>query len=251
MASASASETTPPTTPTGRLLLLFGSLAFGFIGGLIVLGIGWLLLTATPLGAFLGGALGITTKTAWHLTRASGTVAYMLLAASTIWGLLLSSKIIKETVSPVLALAMHNVLSWAAISITGIHVFALLFDSYYTYRLADLVIPFIGPYRPEWVGLGIIGMYFMLLTSLSFSWRKQLGQKWWRRLHYLTFAVYLMVTAHGVMAGTDSGTPGMKALYWGSGLLVLLLTNYRLLTLGQRGRPAARAAGNGRPAQNG
>jgi len=235
---SSVTETSQTHSFFGRSLILLGSLLLGFIGGAILLGSGWLVLTFTPLGALLTNLLGINAKTAWHVTRSTGMVAYLLLAASTIWGLLLSTKIIKDTVPPVLSLAMHNVLSWAAIALAGIHMFALLFDSFYTYRLADLVIPFIGPYRPEWVGLGIIGMYLMLLTSLSFNWRKQLGQKWWRRLHYLTFVTYVMVTVHGVMAGTDSGSPGMKALYWGSGLLVLLLTNYRLLTLGQNGRSA-------------
>jgi hypothetical protein len=31
------------------------------------------------------------------------------------------------------------------------------------------------------------------------------------------------------MAGTDSGNTGMQVLYWGSGLMVLFLTNFRLL----------------------
>jgi hypothetical protein len=45
----------------------------------------------------------------------------------------------------------------------------------------------------------------------------------------VTFAVYLLATVHGVMAGTDSGNMGMQLLYWGSGLMVLFLTNFRLL----------------------
>ena len=169
-------------------------------------------------------------QTAWHFVRSSGTVAYLLITASTIWGLLLSSKLIKETVPAILSLAMHNFLSWAAIGITGLHMLALLFDTYYSYTLADLLIPFIGPYRPGWVGLGIIGYYLMLLTSISFYFRKQIGQKRWRQLHYLTFIGYIATTIHGIMAGTDSGLSTMKMVYWGSGLLVLFLTNYRILT---------------------
>ena len=74
-------------------------------------------------------------------------------------------------------------------------------------------------------------MYLMIITSVSFNFRKQIGQKRWRKLHYLTFIAYLFATFHGAMAGTDSGNPGMQILYWSSGLLVLFLTNYRLLTL--------------------
>ncbi len=224
--------TTMEPSTNGRLTTLgmfAGSVLLGLFGGLLVLSGGWLLVTATPVGPQIALFLGLTSQTAWHLARSAGTVAYLLLAGSTVWGLLLSTKIIKETVPAVLALAMHTVLSWLAVALTGVHALSLLFDSYYTYSLADLTIPFIGPYRPGWVGLGILSLYVMVIASLSFNFRKQLGQKRWRQLHYLTFAVYVAATVHGVMAGTDSGKPGMQLLYWGSGLLVLFLTNYRLL----------------------
>ena len=209
-------------------LTLAFSLVLGAVGGLILLATGWLLVN-TPAGATIAQALALSAKTSWYFTRSAGTVAYLLLAGSTIWGLLLSTKLIKEAIPAALALAMHNILSWLAVGLTGLHALALLWDSYYSYSLADLTIPFIGPYRPGWVGLGILGFYLMFLTSLSFNLRKQLGQKRWRQLHYATFAVYLLATVHGVMAGTDSGNMGMQILYWGSGLMVLFLTNFRLL----------------------
>lgn len=215
------------------LTLLF-SLVLGALGGLILLGSGWLLVN-TSAGATVANALALTEKTPWYFTRSAGTVAYLLLAGSTIWGLLLSTKLIKEAIPAALSLAMHNILSWLAVALTWLHALALLWDSYYTYTLADLTIPFVGPYRPGWVGLGIIGFYLMFLTSLSFNFRKQLGQKRWRQLHYATFGVYILATVHGVMAGTDSANLGMQILYWGSGLLVLFLTNFRLL-VGKVGR---------------
>ncbi|RMD49751.1 MAG: hypothetical protein D6835_05080 [Candidatus Thermofonsia bacterium] len=215
----------------GASAFLF-SLVMGTILGALFLGAGMFLLKNLGLAGQTAVFLGITNKTPWYFTRSAGTVAYILLSASTIWGLLLSTKIIKETVPAVLSMAMHNFLSWAAVGITGLHVVSLLFDSYYNYRLADLVIPFIGPYRPGWVGLGIIGYYITILTTLSFYWRKQIGQKRWRALHYLTFGAYTLATVHGIMAGTDSASASMNALYWGSGLLVLFLTNYRILSAG-------------------
>lgn len=215
------------------LPLLF-SLVLGALGGLVLLGGGWLVLN-TSIGATFANALALTEKTPWYFTRSAGTVAYLLLAGSTIWGLLLSTKLIKEAIPAALSLAMHNILSWLAVVLTGLHALVLLWDSYYTYTLSDLTIPFIGPYRPGWVGLGIIGFYLMFLTSLSFNFRKQIGQKRWRQLHYATFGVYILATLHGVMAGTDTANLGMQVLYWGSGLMVLFLTNFRLVA-GKVGR---------------
>ena len=216
-------------------LAVIFSLVVGALGGLVLLGTGWLLLN-TSVGSTVASALALTEKTPWYFTRSAGTVAYLLLAGSTIWGLLLSTKLIKDTIPAALSLAMHNILSWLAIVLTGLHALALLWDSYYTYTLSDLTIPFIGPYKPGWVGLGIIGFYLMFLTSVSFNFRKQIGQKRWRQLHYATFGVYILATVHGVMAGTDSGNLGMQVLYWASGLIVLFLTNFRLLV--SKGKPA-------------
>ncbi len=224
------SSQTKPTSPFIGLGGFLFSLLMGLLMGIILLGISLFALNNTALLEQTAVSLGITQKTAWYLSRSSGTVAYLLITASTVWGLLLSSKIIKESVPAVLSLAMHNFLAWSAIGITGLHITALLFDTYYTYTVADLLIPFIGPYRPEWVGLGIIGYYLMVITAISFYFRKQIGQKRWRKLHYLTFAAYILATVHGITAGTDSGLSSMQFVYWGSGLLVLFLTNYRILT---------------------
>lgn len=172
-------------------------------------------------------------KSAWYLSRAAGTVAYLLLAGSTIWGLLLSSRIVADRVPPPLALAMHGALSWLAIGFATFHAFVLLGDGSYTYRILDLLVPFVGPYRPLWVGLGTLGLYGAVVTSASFGLRLRIGQRWWRRLHTLTFAIYVLVTLHGLLAGTDSSDPGARALYLGSVLVVLLLLNYRLLTARQ------------------
>ena len=47
----------------------------------------------------------------------------------------------------------------------------------------------------------------MAIVVGSFYVRRQIGQRAWRTLHYVTFLAFLGATAHGVMAGTDSGTP--------------------------------------------
>jgi hypothetical protein len=203
----------------------------GLAGGLVILTAAGSLLTTLPLGDVLA-VYG--EKTAWYLMRATGTVAYLLLSGATLWGLVLSSKVVQDAVPAALALALHNILAWLGVALAGFHAFVLVFDGYYAYRFADVLLPFVGPYRPLWVGLGSIGWYLALLTSVSFRWRKWLGPKRWRALHALTFVAYALVTVHGLTAGTDSQAPGMHAVYIGSSVLVLFLTVYRLLAASTR-----------------
>lgn len=171
--------------------------------------------------------LPVGEKLSWYLTRSSGTVAYLTLTLSTVWGLLLSTKLVKEWVPPTVTLTMHNTLGWTAIGLSLFHAAVLLFDSYYTYTVANLLVPFTGPYAPIWVGVGTISFYLLLLVSASFYARRWIGTQTWRRLHYLTFAAFIMVTLHGWMAGTDSTQ--LKPLYLVAGNLVLFLTCYRMI----------------------
>jgi len=208
------------------IILLFGALITS--AAIALFGLLWLSrISATTL---LAGLLGITEKTAWHLSRSAGTVAFLLLAGSTAWGLIQSSKIVKEIVPAGLSYGMHNILSWLALIFTGFHALVLLLDNFYTYTLPDLIVPFIGPYKPFWVGLGIISLYLMVIVIVSSRYLKQIGQKRWRALHYLSFALYVLATVHGLAAGTDSSKLTMQLMYLGSGLLILFLTIYRFLT---------------------
>jgi predicted ferric reductase len=208
-------------------ILLLGLIAIATVGFA-----GLLMISDTSMSAVIADLLAISDKTAWHLSRSAGTVAYVLLSGSTVWGLLQSSKIAKEVIPAGLSFAMHNILSWLALLFIGLHALVLLFDNYYAYSLPDLSVPFIGPYRPAWVGLGIISFYMMLMITISFQLRTKIGQRSWRTLHYLSFVVYLLATIHGLTAGTDSNKLGIQLMYLASGLLVLFLTNYRLLTSG-------------------
>ena len=79
------------------------------------------------------GLAQVAPRAAWHLSRSTAVVAYLLLTGSVAWGLVVSTKIAKDITPAPLSLAMHNIISWLALSLAGIHALLLLFDSYFTY----------------------------------------------------------------------------------------------------------------------
>ncbi len=167
-------------------------------------------------------------ETIWYLVRSSGTVAYLFLAASTIWGLIVSSKLLKDIVPGQLSLAMHNYLSWNAIALTALHAILLLFSGFMDYSVINLFIPFTGPYSPFWVGIGIIGMYLMVITTLTFYIRSRITYKTFHAIHYLAYIGFVTALLHSWFAGTD--TQALEIVYLVTGLLVFFLTAYRVLT---------------------
>jgi len=148
-------------------------------------------------------------KSYWFVSRSSGVIAYVLVTIGVLWGLIQSGSLFRARVAPLLALGMHSFLNWLGLGLAALHGIILIGDHFIKIGLPEVFTPFLSPYRPVPVGLGIIAFYLMLLLSLSFYARNHLGQKNFRLLHYVSYAVFLMVTAHGVLGGTDTGT-----LWW-------------------------------------
>ncbi len=171
--------------------------------------------------------------TFWYLTRASGFVAYLLLFGSVALGLLLTGG------SPGLkrydVYDLHRFLAILTLAVTLFHLFIVLPDAYIGFSLSELLIPFASPYRPVYMALGLLSFYLMLLAVASFYSMPLIPYAWWRRLHYSTFAVFVMALAHGLGSGTDTGTPWALALYGATGALVFLLTARRALVGRSRG----------------
>ncbi|MCG3211681.1 MAG: hypothetical protein FOGNACKC_05327 [Anaerolineae bacterium] len=172
----------------------------------------------------MGLPLTAHTSAYWYMARAGGITAYLLLWASTVWGLLLSTKVAPKRVPPSLAYGIHEYLSILTVLFAVLHATVLLGDSYINFNVFHLAVPFIAPYEPLWTGLGTIGLYLTVALVASFYLRKHIGQRAWRMFHYLTFGAYLLALLHGIKAGSDSDLLVSMLLYWVTGFSVLFLT---------------------------
>ena len=163
-------------------------------------------------------------QTFWYVTRAAGLIAYLLLWLSTAWGLAVSSKIFDPLLHRAFTYDMHQFISLLAIGFTILHVGVLVADQYLPFSIAAILLPFVAPYRPVWVGIGVIGLYLTLLVSITFYIRQWIGQKAFRVIHLASFAAYAAVKLHGLMAGTDSPLWSVQLMYAGTALVIVFLT---------------------------
>ncbi len=180
--------------------------------------------------------------TFWYLTRASGLVAYLLLFSSVSLGLTLTGG------SPGLRrydiYDLHRFIAFVTLAVTGFHLLIVLPDAYINFTILELLVPFASPYRPVYMGLGILGFYLMVIVLASFYLMPRLPYTWWRRLHYGTLLMFVLALAHGLGAGTDTGTSWALALYVATGSAVLILTGRRVLIGRSRGLVPTRLAGS-------
>jgi len=155
--------------------------------------------------------------------RSAGMVAYALLALSMLWGLFLSSRVLKNWSPGPLTLLLHAATSWLAVVLSIAHALLLLFDSYYTYTIQDIIVPFVGPYRPFAVGLGVIALWLTLVITVSFSLRKLIGRRAWLWLHYTSYGAFALITVHAMLAGTDATQGGVRVILFVFGAAVFAL----------------------------
>ena len=167
----------------------------------------------------------------WHASRAAGVAAYAALTVEIVFGLLLSTGAGDRWIARARSVEIHRFLSAAALSLLGAHALALLADRFIRFDALDVLVPFVAQYRPFAVGIGVLAAYAAVVVHASFGLRRHIGQRAWRSLHAVSFAVFALATAHGLLAGTDARLPWMQTLYASSAGLVLALTAYRLLDL--------------------
>ncbi len=170
---------------------------------------------------------------AWYAARAGGFVAFILLTLATLAGLLLAGRAQNKRWPRFAIEDVHRYLGLLTGIFIWLHVLVLLLDSYLPFSLAQLAIPGISTYRPLPTALGIVGAELLLALALTNRFRTRLSHLFWRRAHYLNFAVWALSLAHGVTAGADRDTAWALALYAGCGGAVAAATVWRAL----RARP--------------
>lgn len=199
--------------------------------GLFAIGVGIVLGSTAPI-AFdaLGRLMAVAPdKLAWVTSRLLAFLAYAAVAGAVIWGLLLSTRILDVLAHRAVSLTLHKYLAAIGLGLGGVHGALLGLDHWIGLSLVDLVVPFASPYRPVWVGIGQVTLYVLGVVYASFYVRRWIGQRAWRILHYLTFLTYVGATAHGVLAGSDSGSMWAWWTYVGTAAVVTFLLAYRIM----------------------
>lgn len=164
----------------------------------------------------------------WLLIRGTGVAAFAFLAVSTIWGLLLSTKVLKRWTRPKALTNFHESLGAGALFLTVVHLIAVYRDEFIGFTWREILLPGFSEWRPYGITVGVLAFYGLVAVTLSFHARRRLGTRAWRVLHSLALGVFVGALLHGVITGTDTGAAPMVALYAGSAIAVVMLLWIRL-----------------------
>ena len=190
-----------------------------------------LIVAATGEGALQSISSWLTVehdRLPWYATRLLALLSYLAITGSVVYGLLLSTGILDAIAHRTESFTLHQDLAGIGLGLAMVHAAVLMIDTSVPYTPLQVLVPFSGPYRSVWVGLGQLSLYLTAIVMASFYLRKRIGQKRWRTLHYVTFLAFLGATGHGLMSGTDTAAPWAFGMYLVATVLVVFLTVYRI-----------------------
>jgi len=142
-------------------------------------------------------------QTWWYVARAGGIVAWLLLLACTICGLLLATHR-TGALNAAWVLGLHRYLGALAIAFTGIHVIAIVADDFVSFGPAEVLVPMTANWHPLAVTCGVLGMYLLVAVELSSIFRQHLSPRAWRAIHLLSYALFGITSIHALTAGTEA-----------------------------------------------
>jgi DMSO/TMAO reductase YedYZ heme-binding membrane subunit len=163
----------------------------------------------------------------WHLSRSTGLVAGVLIVAAFIWGVLLSTQLVKPVKKPAWLLDLHRWLATLAAVFVVLHLVGLYADSYVEFNIVDMLVPFASEWKPGAVAWGVVGLYLLLIIQLS-SWqiiRSRVSRRVWHGIHLVSFPLVWVVIMHSGAAGTDVG----NRVYLVSVLVLLFISVFVVL----------------------
>ncbi len=175
----------------------------------------------------------------WYLSRSSGIVALVLLVLSLVWGVLLSTRVLRPHDRPAWLLDLHRWLGGTAIAMTGLHLLGLWLDGYIDYGFADLFVPGASEYRPVAVAIGVLSLYVMIAVQLTSYLRRWLPRRAWHGVHLLSYGLVWGAAIHAGMAGTDTANGLYQAVAVALTLVAVAATLVRILTPSRQRRPHA------------
>lgn len=168
----------------------------------------------------------------WFATRATGTIAVILLTATVVLGIAGAGRYTPRALHRFEVAALHRNLSILTLVFLAVHILTALADTYVSLGWVSAVLPFLSPYRTLWVGLGTVAFDMLAAVALTSAVRLRLGAGRWKAVHWLAYAAWAAALFHLAGTGTDTRLAPQLLLLAGCVGTVVITCWWRLYTAG-------------------
>lgn len=170
----------------------------------------------------------MTDQALWALGRGTGITALAFLTVSLTLGIATrSGRRVAEF--PRFAIAdVHRFAALAGTTLVALHMGLLFADPYAQLRVIDFAVPFLGAYRPFWLGMGTLALDVLAVLILTSLLRHRLGVRTFRIVHWAAYALWPIALAHALGNGTDAGRGWFVTIAGGCVVTVATALAWRL-----------------------
>jgi predicted ferric reductase len=139
--------------------------------------------------------------TALDLSSYFGLAAMTLLTLNILIGLVMSVKYNPVRNWPhrrINTFKIHNWTAYIALTCAAVHPVIILFSSTAKFTLVDILYPVNAPRQP-WINvLGALALYTLAFVVVTSYFRRELGRKKWKTLHFTAYGTAALFYVHGI-----------------------------------------------------
>ncbi len=165
----------------------------------------------------------------WYLTRSTGAVALLLLTFAIVLGVVDVERWSTPRWPRFVLDSLHRNVSLLAMVFLVLHILTSVLDGFASITLIDAFIPFVGSYRPFWLGLGAVSFDLLIAVTITSLLRQRMGFATWRTIHWLTYASWPIALLHGFGTGSDVQSTWLLVLSVACLLMVIAAVLARVL----------------------
>jgi sulfoxide reductase heme-binding subunit YedZ len=148
----------------------------------------------------------------WALGRGTGVVALVLFTIALVLGVLARSGRPVPWLGRFGTSDLHRTAALTGTGLIVVHIGTLYLDPFAQLRLVDVVLPFLGAYKPLWLGLGTLAFDLLGVITVVSLLRHRLGPRVFKSVHWATYALWPTALLHALGNGTDAGSGWFRAL---------------------------------------
>jgi sulfoxide reductase heme-binding subunit YedZ len=154
----------------------------------------------------------MSTQILWFATRGAGVVSMLLFTAVVVLGIVTTMRWQTDRWPRFLTAEVHRTLSLLSVVFLAVHILTAILDPFTKLGLAAALVPFASSYRPLWVGLGVLSVYFGVAVLVTSLLRDRVGLRLWRAIHWLEYASWPLALIHSIGSGSDATATWMLAV---------------------------------------
>jgi predicted ferric reductase len=146
----------------------------------------------------------------WYVDRAAGLTSWLLLAASTAFGIATSTRVFGPRASNAWTLAVHRFLGALSLLFLGAHMLGVVVNPHAHVGVAASLVPLATRWHPVAMAWGIVAAWLLVAVELTSLARGRLPASLWRWVHLTSYLLFFGATVHLLAVGTDIGSHWLR-----------------------------------------